>query len=83
MKSQKPNRLTKVSPPPVGSGPVGANTGSQGPSFGLRSCLALPEWSVAGCRVGPDLGSDHLPVIAEFILPRGDRSAAKGGATRP
>jgi endonuclease/exonuclease/phosphatase (EEP) superfamily protein YafD len=31
--------------------------------------LSSPEWSVTRCRVGPDLGSDHLPVIAEFVLP--------------
>jgi len=31
--------------------------------------LSSPEWTVTRCRVGPDLGSDHLPVIAEFVLP--------------
>ena len=27
-----------------------------------------PEWSVGRCWVGPDLGSDHLPMIAEVTL---------------
>src|SRR5207245_227724 len=31
--------------------------------------LATPEWSVTACRVGPDLGSDHLPLMAEAVLP--------------
>jgi endonuclease/exonuclease/phosphatase (EEP) superfamily protein YafD len=31
--------------------------------------LAGPEWSVTSCRVGPDFGSDHLPILAELVLP--------------
>ena len=31
--------------------------------------LTTPDWFINECRVGPDLGSDHLPVIAEVILP--------------
>ncbi|MFO0910891.1 MAG: endonuclease/exonuclease/phosphatase family protein [Isosphaeraceae bacterium] len=31
--------------------------------------LASPEWGVTQCRVGPDLGSDHRPAVAEFVLP--------------
>lgn len=31
--------------------------------------LASPEWSARRCRVGPDLGSDHLPIVAEWVLP--------------
>jgi endonuclease/exonuclease/phosphatase (EEP) superfamily protein YafD len=32
--------------------------------------LASPEWAFTRCRVGPDLGSDHLPLIAEVVLHR-------------
>ena len=32
------------------------------------------RWAVARCWVGPDLGADHLPVLAEVVL---RRSAAK------
>lgn len=35
--------------------------------------LAGPGWEFTRCRVGPDLGSDHLPVIAEVVLTRGRR----------
>jgi endonuclease/exonuclease/phosphatase family metal-dependent hydrolase len=31
--------------------------------------LAGPEWTVASCRVGPDFGSDHLPLLADVVLP--------------
>ncbi|GAC1469433.1 MAG: endonuclease/exonuclease/phosphatase family protein [Isosphaeraceae bacterium] len=31
--------------------------------------LASPEWHVSACWIGPDLGSDHLPILAEFVLP--------------
>jgi len=31
--------------------------------------LASPEWEVASCHVGEDLGSDHLPMVAEVVLP--------------
>ena len=31
--------------------------------------LTGPQWYVSDCRVGPDVGSDHLPVFAEVILP--------------
>jgi vancomycin resistance protein VanJ len=30
--------------------------------------LAGPEWAFTRCWVGPDLGSDHLPLIAEATL---------------
>ena len=30
--------------------------------------LAGPEWSATVCRVGPDFGSDHLPLFAELVL---------------
>ena len=32
--------------------------------------LTTPDWSITECRVGPDLGSDHLPVMAEVVLPK-------------
>jgi endonuclease/exonuclease/phosphatase (EEP) superfamily protein YafD len=38
--------------------------------------LASPEWQVTACRVGPDLGSDHLPVLAEAVLPPAPAKAA-------
>jgi endonuclease/exonuclease/phosphatase (EEP) superfamily protein YafD len=28
--------------------------------------LAGPSWRAVSCRVGPDIGSDHLPVLAEL-----------------
>ncbi len=33
--------------------------------------LVGPEWSVGRCWVGPDLGSDHRPMIAEVTLAPG------------
>ena len=30
--------------------------------------LAGPGWEFTHCRVGPDLGSDHLPVFAELVV---------------
>lgn len=32
--------------------------------------LTTPDWFITECRVGPDLGSDHLPVTAEVVLPK-------------
>ena len=32
--------------------------------------MAGPGWAVTRCWVGPDLGSDHLPLIAEVVLRR-------------
>jgi endonuclease/exonuclease/phosphatase (EEP) superfamily protein YafD len=37
--------------------------------IGLDQVLASPDCTVTRCRVGPDLGSDHRPVIAEVALP--------------
>jgi hypothetical protein len=31
--------------------------------------LATPEFTFTKCWVGPDVGSDHLPLLAEVILP--------------
>jgi endonuclease/exonuclease/phosphatase (EEP) superfamily protein YafD len=35
----------------------------------IDQCLLSPELSVARREIGPDVGSDHLPVIVEFALP--------------
>ncbi len=32
--------------------------------------LADPRWDARRCWVGPDLGSDHLPLLAEVVLSR-------------
>jgi vancomycin resistance protein VanJ len=39
------------------------------PWFRIDHILASPEWVFTSCRVGPDVGSDHLPLIAEAVLP--------------
>ena len=39
------------------------------PWFRIDHILASPEWVITRCWVGPDLGSDHLPLLAEAILP--------------
>jgi vancomycin resistance protein VanJ len=39
------------------------------PWFRIDHILASPQWSFTSCRVGPDVGSDHLPLIAEAVLP--------------
>jgi endonuclease/exonuclease/phosphatase (EEP) superfamily protein YafD len=39
------------------------------PWFRIDHILASPEWAFTRCRVGPDCGSDHLPLIAEAVLP--------------
>lgn len=41
--------------------------------------LAGPEWEITACRVGPDFGSDHLPVIAEAVLTTPPAPAAPAG----
>jgi vancomycin resistance protein VanJ len=41
---------------------------SRCPWVRIDHILASPEWAFAGCWVGPDVGSDHLPVIAEVVL---------------
>ena len=42
---------------------------SRYPWFRIDHILASPEWVFTRCRVGPDVGSDHLPLIAEAVLP--------------
>src|SRR5207237_8966827 len=39
------------------------------PWIRIDHILASPDWSIVRCWVGPDVGSDHLPVIAEVVLP--------------
>jgi vancomycin resistance protein VanJ len=47
---------------------------SRYPWFRIDHILASPEWVFTRCRVGPDLGSDHLPLIAEAVLPTASRA---------
>lgn len=47
--------------------------------------LGSPEWTFTRCWVGPDVGSDHLPLIAEAILKptgAGPAAAAAGSGQR-
>lgn len=45
-------------------------TGDGAFSYGTRidHVLASPEWRCLRCWVGPSIGSDHLPLLAEFEL---------------
>ena len=38
------------------------------PWIRIDHILASPHWSVVRCWVGPDVGSDHFPLIAEVVL---------------
>jgi endonuclease/exonuclease/phosphatase (EEP) superfamily protein YafD len=38
------------------------------PWIRIDHILSGPEWSFTRCWVGPDLGSDHLPLLAEVTL---------------
>ncbi|HBO45279.1 MAG TPA: hypothetical protein DD670_15390 [Planctomycetaceae bacterium] len=40
-----------------------------GPQFGARidHILMRSDWWPRRCWVGPDMGSDHLPVVADLI----------------
>lgn len=35
----------------------------------LDHVLVSPEWQVTAYRLGPDVGSDHYPVLADLVLP--------------
>lgn len=35
----------------------------------IDHCLISPELQIAGRRIGPDVGSDHLPVLVELAFP--------------
>jgi endonuclease/exonuclease/phosphatase (EEP) superfamily protein YafD len=39
------------------------------PWFRIDHILGSPEWQFTRCWVGPDVGSDHLPLVAEAVLP--------------
>ena len=41
---------------------------SRWPWIRIDDVLAGPGWTVTRCRVGPDMGSDHRPVIAEVVI---------------
>jgi endonuclease/exonuclease/phosphatase (EEP) superfamily protein YafD len=41
------------------------------PWFRIDHILASPEWVFTRAWVGPDVGSDHLPLMAEAVLPAG------------
>ncbi len=42
------------------------------PWVGIDQVLASSKWRFRRCWVGPDVGSDHLPMIAEVVLPAPD-----------
>jgi vancomycin resistance protein VanJ len=42
---------------------------SRFPWFRIDHILATPQWRITRCWVGPDFGSDHLPLLAEVVLP--------------
>jgi vancomycin resistance protein VanJ len=39
------------------------------PWFRIDHILASPSWIFTRCWAGPNLGSDHLPLLAEAVLP--------------
>lgn len=39
------------------------------PFVGIDHILVSPEWDVRHSWVGPDVGSDHLPLLSEVVLP--------------
>ena len=50
------------------------------PWMRIDHLLTSPEWYVTRCQVGPDLGSDHLPLVADVLLPRVAEPAREGPA---
>jgi endonuclease/exonuclease/phosphatase (EEP) superfamily protein YafD len=42
---------------------------SKYPWIRIDHILAGDEWVISRCSVGPDLGSDHLPLLAEVLYP--------------
>jgi vancomycin resistance protein VanJ len=52
---------------------------SRPPWMRIDHVLAGPEWYVTKCRVGPDFASDHLPLLAELLLPRPATAPPRGG----
>jgi endonuclease/exonuclease/phosphatase (EEP) superfamily protein YafD len=47
------------------------------PWIRIDHILASPEWVFTRCWVGPDLGSDHLPLLAEVDLPSPPKGDSK------
>ncbi len=45
------------------------------PWIGIDHILATPEWQFTRCWIGPNVGSDHLPVLAEVVLRTGQPPA--------
>lgn len=46
---------------------------SRTPWFRIDHIATSPDWEVTRSWVGPDFGSDHLPLIAELVLPAGPK----------
>lgn len=53
---------------------------AQAPPFGIRidHCWASKHWRATDVRIGPGLGSDHLPLIADLALV-GSKPDQRGG----
>jgi endonuclease/exonuclease/phosphatase (EEP) superfamily protein YafD len=47
------------------------------PWIRIDHLLASPHWRFIRCWVGPDVGSDHLPLIADVVLEHPGDSAAR------
>jgi vancomycin resistance protein VanJ len=47
------------------------------PLIRIDHLLASDHWRITRCWVGPDLGSDHRPLIAEVALARGERAPVR------
>lgn len=56
---------------------------SSWPWFRIDHILGSPEWAFTRCRVGPDLGSDHLPLIAEAVLRPAASPSLRAGRRSP
>lgn len=49
----------------------------------IDHCLVSPEIHVRGFRTGPNLGSDHLPIVVDFTLAGGAKAPPGARATAP
>ncbi len=43
----------------------------------LDHCLVSPSIQVVGKRLGPSIGSDHLPLVVDLQMPEGDNNASQ------